>query len=48
MRMVLSAEGTKFLHLQPFRGGLFVLHAGVVFALALGALKCDLFACHIA
>jgi hypothetical protein len=46
--MVLAAERAKFLHLQPFRGRLFVLHAGVVFTLALGALKCDIFARHIA
>jgi hypothetical protein len=46
--MVLAAEGTEFLHLQPFRGRLFVLHASVVFTLALGALKCDIFARHIA
>jgi hypothetical protein len=46
--MVLAAEGAEFLHLQPFRGRLFVLHAGVVFTLALGALKCDIFARHIA
>jgi hypothetical protein len=46
--MVLTAEGAEFLHLQPFRGRLFVLHAGVVFTLTLGALKCDIFARHIA
>src|SRR5579862_8769514 len=46
VRMVLAAEGAEFLHLQPFRGGLFVLHAGVVFTLALGALKRDVFARH--
>src|SRR6185312_645949 len=46
MRMVLTAEGTEFLHLQPFRGRLLVLHASVVFTLALGALKCDVFARH--
>jgi hypothetical protein len=46
VRMVLTAEGTEFLHLQPFRRRLFVLHAGVVFTLALGALKCDIFARH--
>jgi hypothetical protein len=48
VRMVLAAEGAEFLHLQPFGGRLLVLHAGVVFTLALGALKCDVFASHIA
>src|SRR3954470_14202408 len=48
MGMVLAAERAELLHLQPFRGRLLVLHAGVVFTLALGALKCDLFARHIA
>jgi hypothetical protein len=48
MRMVLAAEGAEFLHLQPFRRRLFVFHSGVVFTLALGALKCDIFASHIA
>jgi hypothetical protein len=46
--MVLTAEGAELLHLQPFRRRLFILHAGVVFTLALGALKCDILARHIA
>jgi hypothetical protein len=46
VRMVLTAEGAEFLHLQPFRRRLFVLHAGVVFTLTLGALKRDIFARH--
>src|ERR1700693_2794045 len=44
--VVLTAEGAEFLHFQPFRRGLLILHAGVVLALTLGALKCDVLARH--
>jgi hypothetical protein len=45
--MVLAAEGAEFLHLEPLGGRLLILHAGVILPLALGALKCNLFARHI-
>ena len=40
------AERAELLHLQPFRGDLFVLHAGVVLAFTLGTLKRNLFSSH--
>jgi hypothetical protein len=47
VRMVFTAERAEFLQLHALRHGLLVLHAGVVFALTLAALQCDLFSCHI-
>ena len=46
--MVLTAERAEFLHFQPLRRRLLVLHPSVVFTLALGALKCDILARHFA
>src|ERR1700730_5646420 len=47
MRHVLTAERAELLQLQSFRAGLLVLHAGVVLALAITALKCNLLTSHI-
>jgi hypothetical protein len=44
--MMLAAERAELLELQPFRRGLLILHPGVILALTLGALKCDIFASH--
>jgi hypothetical protein len=38
VRVVLAAERAEFLDFEPFRHGLLVLHAGVIFSLTLGAL----------
>jgi hypothetical protein len=45
--MVLAAERAKLFHLETLGGRLFILHAGVILPLTLGALKCNLFARHI-
>jgi hypothetical protein len=47
VRMMFTAERAELLDLQPFRHGFLVLHAGVILALALGALKRDLFSRHV-
>jgi hypothetical protein len=45
--MMLAAEGTELVQLQPLRFGLLILGAGVVLAFTLGALQCDLFSRHL-
>jgi hypothetical protein len=47
VRMMLAAERTELFHLETLSRRLLILHAGVVLPLALGALKCNLFARHI-
>src|SRR5258706_5339660 len=46
VRMVLAAERAELFQLQPLGRSFLVLHAGVVLAFTLSALKCDLFSCH--
>jgi len=46
MNLVLTAVRTKLAKLQPFGGGLLVLHVAVVPVLALRALERDNFAWH--
>ena len=42
-----AAERAELLEFQPLRHGLFVLHAGVVLALAFSTLQRNLFARHL-
>ena len=46
VRMMLAAERAEFFHFKPLRCGFLVLHARIVLALAIGALKSDLFSRH--
>src|SRR5271169_4910595 len=47
VRLVLAAEGAKFVELDTLGRGLLVLRIGVVLPFALGALEGDYFACHV-
>jgi hypothetical protein len=46
MRLMFAAERAEFLHLNPFRCGLFILRFTVVAVLAFPALKLNDFAWH--
>jgi hypothetical protein len=46
MRLMLAAEWTELLHLDPFRRCLFILRLAVVAVLAFTALKLNDFAWH--
>src|SRR5947208_2806390 len=47
VRVMLAAERAEFREFQAFRRGFLVLHGGVVLALTLATLQCNLFSCHL-